>query len=427
MPPAAQHKRDAYPDMINLPLLTVAYLAGLLLAQVIPPPTWHLLVPVALATAWLLMRNARGATCLLGCLILAFGYSNYHLQSSPPDTTSLLQSLSVKTPHTFYVRVLQVRSRPDGGKQLDLWIHHVLQNHCPVAVSGGMRLQIEKSQRGFIRGEELAVRTRLRIPRRFGTPGEFNYPRHLSANGLQFTGFLPDDNGIAVLQHTTPSPLAGLRTRIGKLIAYSVPDKDQEALVRALVIGDKDMLNENQRSRLAGMGLSHLFSISGFHFGLVAAFGYLALLAIMRHSEKLLLAIPPRRLAPVLLLPALWCYLQLTGQALPAMRAWLAAAAVAGLLWVRRCCHPVHATLAVALAILVATPMSLFTPSFQLSFAGVFGILVLVPRWSKHVPAMPGICYRITQFSLVIFAKIVVYWTSCNFDYLEPLPNLLKR
>lgn len=390
--------------MMTLPLLTVAYLAGLLLAQAIPPPTWHLLLPAVFATAWLLLRNTRGAVCLFVFLILTFGYSNYHLQSSPPLKTTVLQSLSVKTPHTFHARVLQARFRPDGGKQLDLWIHHVIQNRSPVAATGGMRLQIEKSQRRFFRGEELAVRTRLRIPRRFGTPGEFDYPRYLAANGLQFTGFLPDDTGIARLKHVSPSPLAALRIRIGKLIDYSVPDKDQEALVRALVIGDKDMLNENQRSRLAGMGLSHLFSISGFHLGLVAAFGYLALLTIVRHSEKILLAIPPRRLLPVLLLPLLWCYLQLTGEALPAMRALLAAAVVAGLLWVRRFCHPVHAALAVALAILVATPMSLFTPSFQLSFAGVFGILVFLPRWSKHLPAMPGICYRITQLSLVTLA-----------------------
>lgn len=415
--------------MINLPTLTAAYATGLLLALAIPPPAWHLLLPVVLAIAWLPLRNARGAACLLCFLMLAFGYSNYHLQSSPPPETVVLQSLSEKTPHTLYVRVLRTRSRPDGSKQLDLWIHHVLQNRHPVTASGGMRLQIEKSERSFIRGEELAVRTRLHIPRRFGTPGEFDYPRHLAASGLQFTGFLPDDTGIALLQNTSPSPLTGLRTRIGKLIAYSVPDKDQEALVRALIIGDKDMLNKTQRARLAGMGLSHLFSISGFHLGLVAAVGYLALLAIMRHSEKLLLAIPPRRLLPVLLLPALWCYLQLTGQALPAIRAWLAAAVVAGLLWVRRCCNPLHAALAIALAILVATPMSLFTPSFQLSFAGVFGILVFLPRWSKHLPAMPGVCHRIAQLSLVTMAAAIttgpiVLWHFHLFAPAGPLINL---
>ncbi len=378
------------------------------MAMAIPPPAWHLLLPVVLAIAWLPLRNTRVAACLLGFLTLAFGYSNYHLHSSPPLRSVVLQSLSEKTPHTFYARVLQTKSRPDGGKQLDLWIHHVLQNHQPVSAPGGMRLRIEKSERSFTCGDELAVRTRLRIPRRFGTPGEFDYPRHLAASGLQFTGFLPDDIGIALLKRANPSHLTELRTRMGKLIAYSVPDKDQQAWVRALIIGDKDMLNEAQRSRLAAMGLSHLFSISGFHLGLVAMFGYLALLTIIRHSEKLLLAIPPRRLLPVVLLPALWCYLEFTGQALPAIRAWLAAAVVAGLLCTRRCCNPVHAALAVALAILVATPMSLFTPSFQLSFAGVFGILVLVPRWSKYLPAMNGACYRITQLSLVKTVKIVV-------------------
>jgi len=396
--------RDARLIMINLPFLTAAYGAGLLLTLAIPAPAWHLVLPVVLATAWLLLQHTKGAVWLLGLLMLTCGYSNYSLQSIPPVKATVLQSLPETTPHTFHGRLLQIKSRPDGGKQLDLRIHHVVRDRQPIAAPGSMRLHIEKSERLFIRGDELAVRTRMRTPQRFGTPGEFDYPRHLAANGLQFTAFLPDDAGIARLRHATPSPLDKLRARVGKLIDCSVPADDQAALVRALVIGDKDMLGEHQRWRLAGLGLSHLFSISGFHLSLVAMFCYFALLAIMRRSEYLLLLVPPRRLLPGLLVPALWCYLQITGQALPAMRAWLAAAIVAGLLWMRRYCNPVQAALAIAFAILVAVPMSLFMPSFQLSFAGVFGILIFLPRWSRKLPVMPGFWHRLTQLCLVTLA-----------------------
>lgn len=390
--------------MINLPRLTAAYGAGLLLALAIPAPTWHLVLPVLLAALWLKLRQGRGAACLLGLLMLTIGYSNYQLQRNPPIKMAVLQSLPETTPHTFHGRILKVQSRPNGSQNLDIRIHHVIQNQHPIAAPGGMRLHIEKATRHFVQGDELAIRTRLRAPRLFGTPGEFDYPRHLAASGLQFTGFLPDDAGIALLQQALPSPLDALRAQVGDSIDRSVSDAPQAALVRALVIGDKDRLDETQRARLANLGLSHLFSISGFHLGLVAMFGYLALLAILRRSEKLLLQIPPRRLLPVLLLPLLWWYLQITGQALPTMRAWLAAAVVATLLWMRRSCHPIHACLTVAFAILVATPMSLFAPAFQLSFAGVFGILVFLPRWSKKLPAMPGICRRVTQLSLVTLA-----------------------
>jgi competence protein ComEC len=42
-----------------------------------------------------------------------------------------------------------------------------------------------------------------------------------------------------------------------------------------------------------------------------------------------------------------------------------------------------------AAMILAAMPLALFEPAFQLSFAGVIGILTLVPRWSRHLPRLP--------------------------------------
>lgn len=392
---------------MHLFYLTAAYLAGLLAARVIGPPAWHAVLPALLAAVWLPLRRGRAGPWLLGLLLLGCGYSNYHLHLTPPSPVTALNTLPDNTTSTFFGRLRHTASRPDGGKRLDLQVHHILRNRQPVPISGGLRLYIDSSERSFASGAELAVRARLRIPRRYGTPGEFDFPHYLAANGLQATAFVPDDSGIALLADAAPSLPDRLRATAGCLIDRSIAKPQRAALVRALVIGDKDGLPERQRRRLADLGLSHLFSISGFHLGLVAMFGYLTLLAVVRRSERLMLTIPPRRLLPILLIPLLWAYLQLTGQGMPTMRAWLAAAVVAGLLWMRRCCRPVHAALAVAGAVLAAAPMALFLPSFQLSFAGVFGILILVPRWSAKLPDLPARQRRLLQLLLVTPAATV--------------------
>jgi competence protein ComEC len=392
---------------MNLALVTTAYITGLLLALAVPAPAWHPALAAALALAGVILRRARGAACLLLIALAALGYSNFHLQQTPAIAGRSLLSLTEHRWHTFYGRLWRMNPGPDGGERLDLRVHHVVQGHAPVPVNGNLRLYLETSRRRFCPGDELAVRLRPRRPRRFGTPGEFNYPRHLASEAIQATAFLPQDDGIVVIKKARPGFSRTLRQTVADLIDHSISDRDKANLAKALVVGDKDRMTSEQRQRLAHLGLAHLFSISGFHLGLVAMFGYLALLPVMRRSETLLLAIPPRRLLPALLIPWLWCYLHITGQALPTTRAWLAAVAVIALCWLRRFCHPLRVALAVAVAILAATPMALIAPSFQLSFAGVFGILILVPRWSRHLSVLPCWPRRILQVPLVTLAATI--------------------
>ncbi|ABA88293.1 competence protein, ComEC-related, putative [Syntrophotalea carbinolica DSM 2380] len=394
-------------NVLNMPVLAAAYVTGVLAAQAIPPPLWHPVVPLILAMAWFPTRHTRTGILLLMLFIMACGYCLCHTQLRFASETDFPRSLPKNSFQTIYGRIQQVKTTPNNRKQLDLRLHHVLQKQHPATAAGGVRLTIEKSARRFRPGDEIAVRTRLRIPRRFGTPGEYDYPRYLAAKDIQFTAFIPDDESIALLKRAELNTLSRLRNSVGDLIDRSVPDRNQAALTRALVIGDKDALPRPQRQRLAHLGLTHLFSISGFHFGLVATFGYILLQAIVRRSEGLLLLLPPRRLLPCLLLLPLWCYLQLTGQALPAIRAWLAMGVVAALLCTRRCCRPTHTALAIACVILVATPMALFMPSFQLSFAGVFGILIFLPRWSRMLPDMSMRWRRVAQIGMVTPAATI--------------------
>jgi competence protein ComEC len=389
--------------MVNLPLLTTAYVVGLLAARTSSAGGWYALLPFLIMVVWAPLRHTRYATPLLLFLVMTCGSVNYQLQSGFFDDTATLRALPENIPQTVFGRIQRIKANPDGSKRFDLKIHHILQQQ-PIPATGGLRLTTAVSKRRFIPGDEIAVRARIRTPRCFGTPGEFDYPRYLASLGIQFTAFVPDDTSIALLRQAKPTYWQHLRHRIGQAIDRSMASRNQAALVRALVIGDKDLLSLQQRQCLAQLGLSHLFSISGFHLGLVAMFGYLVLLTIIRQSERILLFMPPRRLLPWFLIPLLWCYLQISGQALPAVRAWLAAAVVAALLWARRCCHPVRTALAIAAIILVAKPTALFTPSFQLSFAGVSGILILVPRWSSILPTGPFYLRRIMQLGMVTAA-----------------------
>jgi competence protein ComEC len=220
-----------------------------------------------------------------------------------------------------------------------------------------------------------------------------------------------------------------VRASLGRFIDRRL-DPGRAPLVRALVIGDAGGFDPALRDLLSRSGLSHLFSISGLHFSLLAGLLYAAALCLWRRSETLLLHAPPRRFLPLALLPVLAGYLLLTGAALPTRRAFLLAAAGAGLLLWRRRCRPLALLASVALLMLLAEPLALFDPSFQLSFAGVLGILLLLPRWQQRLTAAPRPLRWTALLALTTVAATVATAPLClhHFHLLAPaglLTNLL--
>jgi competence protein ComEC len=76
-------------------------------------------------------------------------------------------------------------------------------------------------------------------------------------------------------------------------------------------------------------------------------------------------------------------YLFLTGNSLPTRRAFYMTAAASLLYSSSRRTPPLWLLATAALVILLNEPLAFFQPSFQLSFAGLFGILFWLPAWQK--------------------------------------------
>jgi competence protein ComEC len=84
----------------------------------------------------------------------------------------------------------------------------------------------------------------------------------------------------------------------------------------------------------------------------------------------------------------------------------MALAAALLLLFVRRT-PPLRILLAAAFLMLCLAPLALFEPSFQLSFAGVSGILILVPRWQKPLRRLPRPLYWAAGIAAATLAATV--------------------
>jgi competence protein ComEC len=377
---------------VGLPVFLLSYALGLGCAPFLDVPPSFISAPFLMAILWFIARSARGSGFLLAAFFFVLGVSLYHLRTTPPEGAGHIRAFVSDRPVAVEGAVLSVGNRPFGRSVIDLETHRVISEGIAAPVYGKLRLYIRENNPPAAPGDTIRFLSRLRAPRAFGTPGEFDFARHLAGQDIFVTAFIPQSKGIVKTGSLRPQSPASLiakqRDNVAGHINRAV-DPTLAPLVRALVIGDKGEITPDQRELMGRAGISHLFAISGLHLGLIAAFLYIGGRFFYRRCESLLLFGPPRRYLPPLLLPLLWAYLLFTGSGIPTLRAFVMTLAGALLFLGARRTPPLKLLTATAFLILCLEPLALFSPSFQLSFAGVLGLLVLLPRWQPAIAALP--------------------------------------
>jgi competence protein ComEC len=176
--------------------------------------------------------------------------------------------------------------------------------------------------------------------------------------------------------------LGGIADRLRRALAGSIAPGlhgERRGIVEGVVLGDEQSLPDSLRQRFRASGLYHLLAVSGQNVVLVAG-GALAL--------AWLLGIP-RWLGLVGALAAIAAYVLAVGAQPSVIRAGVSGALVS-LAWLAaRPADRWHFWLLGALALLAWNPYTLLDAGFQLSFAAVAAIFVLVPRLLKTFEGYP--------------------------------------
>lgn len=175
---------------------------------------------------------------------------------------------------------------------------------------------------------------------------------------------------------------AGTSDRFAATLGFGVESKHPALadVLRAMMLGRKHELSEEQDTLFMASGTMHLFAISGLHIGVIALALH-ALLSLLRL---------PRGWRFALSLVTLWLYVDITGGSPSAVRAFCMVAMLqASFMW-RVPGNPVAALAASALLVLLLEPMQLFSASFQMSYGIVTALLLLglplAEAWKQRWP-----------------------------------------
>lgn len=252
---------------------------------------------------------------------------------------------------------------------------------------GRARITLYQPSIAYHAGDRLEfLRIKLKRPRNFKNPGSFDYQQHLRTLGIHVLGGVAKSTAIHKRGERALHPLfamrAGMREKMMAVFDHTLP-ADASALLKAMVLGEKQFLSEDLRQAYIDTGMAHLMAVSGLHIGFVAATSYFVLYPLVfrflwRQFPAAALAGWARKItAGSCLLPVLF-YMNLVGPKISALRAGLMVILVLIAIIINREKHLFNALLLAAFAILLWNPHALLSVSFQLSFLALLTILCAI-------------------------------------------------
>jgi competence protein ComEC len=208
-----------------------------------------------------------------------------------------------------------------------------------------------------------------------------------------------------------------LRRRLRASIARGLRG-ERAGVVDGVVLGDENGLSGGLRQRFRAAGLYHLLAVSGQNVVLVAG-GVLLVAWVLGVS---------RLVAQLGALAAIVAYVLAVGAQPSVVRAGIAGG-LGSLAWLTaRVADRWHLLLVGAIALLAWNPYTLFDAGFQLSFAAVVAIFVLVPRFQRTLEGYPlgGLRPGIAVSAACCVATAPILWLQFHSLQLLAIPaNLL--
>jgi competence protein ComEC len=401
---------------------------------------------LALAVFYCRRRHPGTAFFLLWPFFFVLGVQHAAPTLAPPTDPHHIFNQVRDRQETVVVGILQECPRLEVTRsRLLMAVESIRQADGPeLAATGLVLLTVNGSPpSGLLPGDRFMARAVLSPVHRYGILGAFDYQRFLANQSIWLTGWISSPALLMELQQLPPPSLLArlphvperLRYRIGQFLDQELPAATA-GLYRAILIGDRSGIAPATLEQFKATGTMHLLAISGLHMGLLALMIMGALSWLLRRSTRLILFLPVWKLTALLAMMPLIGYALIAGFQAPVARALLMTLVfLLAILADRQWNVPSNIAIA-ALLMLIWQPAQLYTVSFQLSFAAVIAIALLLPRlWPLFVgdpAATPGARYtgRVLAALAVSIAAtagtlpLVLYYFN-RFSPIGPLATLV--
>lgn len=367
----------------------------------------------------------------IGCYLIAFvlfgayrhSSQNYNTQ---PFFKSFLDTM-VWEKISFEGEILQIRKTSTGNFQLDIAID-------TTRIPDSNLLTDRYILRAVLKANDSEYVQKIRTGNRIyfsatiypmpdkRNPNEFDYKNYLKPQKIYVQA------GIDTLYRIDPS---------NKLVSWnqlrqrtiSIIDKNFSAktapIAKALLIGYKNELTKDEKTAFSRTGLSHIMAVSGLHVGFLLAPFWFLVPFFWTYKYG-------RQAGLVILIILLFFYAGLTGFSASVTRASITGGFIIYARLFNKMRDSINLTALAAIFIILIDPEEIFEIGFQLSFAAVYIILLILPILSNLLPlrlrySKFGSLISIVLVSVVVQAGLfpILSYYFGEFSIIGPLANAL--
>jgi competence protein ComEC len=253
-----------------------------------------------------------------------------------------------------------------------------------------LRLHIPATSDPLRPGDRISLKAMLYpVPAQI-MPGGRDMQRELYFAGIGAVGY--SYGGARRLASAAEEPSAGgwrewvlrLRTEMTERIHAVLPGA-AGGVASAVITGKRGTMPDEVKQAFRDSGLSHLLAIAGLHLGLVGGFVFFAVRGGLALIPFLALRYPIKKIAALATLAVLFCYLIISGAAIPTERAFVMNGIIFAAILLDRLRLSMRICALAALVVLTLDPASLVGVSFQMSFGAVVALVAVYETWGTRL------------------------------------------
>lgn len=248
-------------------------------------------------------------------------------------------------------------------------------------------------------------------------PEEFDYAHYLARRGFFATSFTKstDYKRVGHKNLWFRKAIINIQTAMFSVIKKAGIEGDNLAVLRALIIGDKQLLSEELITSYSTAGAMHVLAVSGLHVGLVFAVLTFLLRPLGKRRAGMIIR-------TILIIAGLFLYASLAAFSPSVCRACVMLIFVLVGNALGKKTNIYNSLAASALFLLCINPYSIFEVGFQLSYCAVIAIVCFQPVMYRAIYIRNKILNYIFALATVSIAAQI--GTSCmTIFYFHNFPN----
>lgn len=414
--------------------ILVPLCAGIIAGLYIEPDNWYIIIILLVCTLIIIYTFFHKETRLniifgifLSISFVICGFLLYKIQKK--GFTNLKQE---KT--DIICSISDFAEERENSYRVRIKLNAVIESGKLARASGSMLLYFRKdSSVTYLQpGDIIKIRCTPTEVLNRGNPLEFDYRFYLENKGIRYLSFVDiDDIKIKIVPSKRALKHRALiiREKILQMYRNRGISGRNLALVAAITVGEKSLLEQDQKERFMKAGVMHIMAVSGLHAVVLSMFVFNLLFFLKKRFRIIQI------LAALIIL---WAFAFVTGLTPSVMRATLMFSFIQAGKLLKRPPNSMNSVLASAFILIIIRPSVVFEAGFLLSYSAVIFIIAFYKEIRDIFHFKNRIAYWVWQsaaltlvaqagtlpLTIMLFNRFPVYFLFTNLIII-PLASLL--